>query len=99
LFSSGCRESCECRFGVNSLSTGFPDSPIIHRLDHPMDHLFEAGKGKVVGVSCGCSGVFGARAEAESGGYALFTENAVPGTSGLPSLSRLISERPTVLTF
>jgi hypothetical protein len=72
---------------------------VLNKSDHPMHNLFEAVKDKVVGVSCGCSDVFGARAEAESGGYALLTENAVPGTSGLPSLSRLISEGFTVLTF
>jgi len=61
--------------------------------------LYEAVKEKVVGVSCGCSDVFGARAEVEKIGSTLLTENAVPGTSGLPSLSRVISEGFTVLTF
>jgi hypothetical protein len=72
---------------------------VLDQPDHPIHSLFEAVKDKVVGVSCGCSDVFGARAEAEAGGYALLTENAVPGTSGFPSLSRLISEGFTVLTF
>ena len=67
--------------------------------EHPAYTLFMAVKDKVAGVSCGCADVFGAREGAEECGLELLTENAVPGTSGLPSLARLTAEGYTVLTF
>lgn len=72
---------------------------VLDRADHPYHALYESVKDKVAGVSCGCSDVFGARAAAEKGGYDLLTENAVPGTSGFPSLRRLVSEGYAVFTF
>jgi hypothetical protein len=71
----------------------------LDKADHPAHGLYEAVKDKVAGVSCGCADVFGARVEAEKSGYDLLTENAVPGTSGLPSLRRLTSEGYSILTF
>jgi hypothetical protein len=50
-------------------------------------------------VSCGCADVFGARAGAEESGLPLLRENAVPGTSGLPSLARLAAEGYSLVTF
>lgn len=67
--------------------------------EHPAHSLFAAVKDKVAGVSCGCSDVFGSRADVEKSGYDLITENSVPGTTGLPSLRRLTNEGYTVLTF
>jgi hypothetical protein len=49
----------------------------------------------VIGVSCGCADVFGA----DDQGLARITTNAVPGTSGLPSLLALQREEYQVLTF
>ncbi len=69
------------------------------RPDHPAHGLFEAVRDRVAGVSCGCADVFGAAEAAERNGFALIKENAVPTTSGLPSLRRLTSEGYTVLTF
>jgi hypothetical protein len=66
---------------------------------HPAHTLFLAVKDKVAGVSCGCADVFGAREGAKECGLDLLTENAVPGTSGLPSLARLSAEGYAVLTF
>jgi len=66
---------------------------------HPANVLYAAVADRVVGVSCGCADVFGARADAESNGFRLIRDNAVPGTSGLPSLARYVSEGYTVLTF
>jgi hypothetical protein len=66
---------------------------------HPAFGLYHSVKDKVAGVSCGCSDVFGAREDVEKAGAKLLTENAVPGTSGFPSLGRLSSEGYTVLTF
>jgi hypothetical protein len=66
---------------------------------HPAYQLFMAVKDTVAGVSCGCADVFGAREGAVACGLDLIKENTVPGTSGLPSLARLVSEGYTVLTF
>lgn len=67
--------------------------------DNPVHDLFEAVKDKVVGASCGCADVFGAAEGVKQSGFALLTDNRVPGTSGLPSLQKLISSGYTVLTF
>ena len=67
--------------------------------DHPVYDLYEAIKDKVVGVSCGCADVFGARDAAEEGGFDLVRDNSVPGTSGLPSLAGLVADGFNVLTF
>jgi hypothetical protein len=67
--------------------------------EHPAYQLFAAVKSTVAGVSCGCADVFGARDSAVACGLDLITENAVPGTSGLPSLARLVRQGYTVLTF
>ncbi len=72
---------------------------VLSKPDHPAHNLYEAVKDTVAGISCGCSDVFGARAEAENSGFALLTENSVPGTTGLPSLRRIAQEGYTVLTF
>ena len=67
--------------------------------DHPAHELFTAVKDKVAGVSCGCAAVFGATEGAAACGLELISENAVPNTSGLPSLARLTSEGFAILTF
>ena len=67
--------------------------------DHPAHALFEQVKDKVAGVSCGCADVFGGRDDAEKNGFDLITENKVPGTSGLPSVGRLVAEGYSVVTF
>jgi hypothetical protein len=72
---------------------------VVTQPDHPAHALYQAVARSVAGVSCGCSDVFGARAEAEKGGFSLLTANAVPGTSGLASLASYVLEGTTVLTF
>jgi hypothetical protein len=67
--------------------------------EHPAHELFQSVKDKVAGVSCGCADVFGARESAAACGLDLIVENAVPNTSGLPSLARLTEEGYAVLTF
>ncbi len=67
--------------------------------DHPAHGLYETVSDTVAGISCGCADVFGATADAESTGLELIKENRVPGTGGLPSLQKLVSEGYTVLTF
>ena len=72
---------------------------VLLQTDHPAHGLYKAVEDTIAGVSSGCSDVFGARDEAERSGFDFIGDNAVPGTSGLPSLQRLASEGYTILTF
>jgi hypothetical protein len=54
---------------------------------------------RVAGVSSGCADVFGATEGAKAAGLEFVTGNAVPGTSGLPSLRALLEEGYTLLSF
>lgn len=67
--------------------------------DNPVHGLFEAVKDKVGGVSSGCSDVFGATEEVEKSSFNFISDNRVPGTSGLPSLRKLMADAYTVLVF
>lgn len=67
--------------------------------DHPAYALYQAVSDKVAGVSCGCAEVFGASAEAVQSGFELIRGNAVPGTSGLPSLQKLAANGYQILIF
>lgn len=80
--------------GTGTRWTGILPSP-----EHPAHALYQAVEDKVAGVSCGCADLFGARDDAEKYGFPLLTANAVPGTSGLPSLARYTADGFTVLTF
>ncbi|RUT07351.1 hypothetical protein DSM106972_026120 [Dulcicalothrix desertica PCC 7102] len=71
----------------------------VSKLEHPAHDLFEAIKDNVAGVSCGCADVFGATEDVVKSGFDLIKDNAVPGTTGLPSLRNLIAEGYQVLTF
>ena len=67
--------------------------------DHPAHELFEAVNDQVAGVSCGCADVFGGAEEAQKSGFDLIKNNPIPGTSGLPSLRKVLAEGSTILTF
>ncbi len=67
--------------------------------EHPLHALYQAVEDKVAGVSSGCADVFGARESANKNGFELVSGNAVPGTSGLPSLQSLMSDGYSILTF
>ena len=69
------------------------------KADHPAHELFKQVEDVVAGVSSGCADVFGASDDAQAAGYDLIKDNPVPGTSGLPSLRRLLSDGYSVLTF
>ncbi len=71
----------------------------LNQKEHPAHDLFEAVKDHVAGVSCGCAAVFGATEEAEKAGLDLIRDNPVPGTPGMPSFRKLLSEGSTILTF
>ena len=67
--------------------------------EHPVYALYKAVEDKVAGISCGCADVFGAREEAVKSGFDLITDNAVPGTSGLPSLQKLRADGYQIMIF
>ena len=67
--------------------------------DHPAHALYKEVADTIAGVSCGCADVFGGSEEAVASGFDLITDNAIPGTTGLPSLAALVSEGRNVLTF
>ncbi len=67
--------------------------------DHPAHALFEEVRDTIEGVSYARADVFGATNTAKDQGFELLKENAVPGTSGLPSLGKLVADGYTVLTF
>jgi hypothetical protein len=71
----------------------------LSKQDHPAHELYQAVLDKVAGVSCGCAAVFCATAEVEKQGLELIKDNPVPGTSGLPSLRKLVSDGYTILNF
>lgn len=68
---------------------------VLNKSSHPANTLYKQVLDTVVGVSCGCADVFGA----DDQGLARITTNAVPGTTGLPSLLALQREGFQVLTF
>lgn len=67
--------------------------------DHPAHALYKAVEDTVAGVSCACAEVFQATEEAQRSGFDLIKGNAVPGTSGLPSLRALAAEGYQVMVF
>jgi hypothetical protein len=71
----------------------------VSKVEHPAHDLFEVIKDTVAGVSCGCADVFGATEDVVKSGFDLIKDNAVPGTTGLPSLRNLIADGYQVLTF
>lgn len=72
---------------------------VIGKPDHPLHQLYQAVDDVVAGVSCGCADAFGAREDAEKNGFALITDNRVPGTSGLPSIAELSQQGYTIFSF
>jgi hypothetical protein len=72
---------------------------LLSEASHPVHALFTLVRDRVAGVSCGCADVFGAREGAVRSGFDLITDNAIPGTSGLPSLATLSGQGFTILTF
>lgn len=71
----------------------------VTKVGHPLYQLYAAVSDVVVGVSCGCADVFGAREDAELNGFHLVTDNSVPGTSGLPSIAQLSHDGYTIFSF
>ncbi len=71
----------------------------LSKQDHPAHDLFNAVKASVAGVSRGCADVFGATEDVEHSAFEFVTDNAVPGTAGLPSLRQLARDGYSILCF
>jgi hypothetical protein len=67
--------------------------------EHPVHGLYELVKDSIAGASAGCAAVFGATEDVEASGLPLLSENAVPGTAGLPSLRKWLAAGSPVLIF
>lgn len=78
--------------------TGTRWANVLARADHPAHALYKAVEDTVGGASAGCATLFGARDDVAREEIPLLTDNAVPGTAGLPSLVQYVAEGP-VLTF
>ena len=69
------------------------------KADHPAHELFQTVIDTVAGASCGCADVFGASEDVAKSGFERIKDNPVPGTTGLPSLRKLVADGYHVLTF
>ena len=67
--------------------------------EHPAHGLFNLVKDHVEGVSPACADVFGTADEVKSSEFDFVSDNPIPGTSGLPSVPRLMSEGYNVLVY
>lgn len=77
------------------LGTGTRWPAALNKPAHPFNGLYKSVVEVVEGVSCGCADAFGA----DDQGLPRLTDNAIPGTSGLPSFLALQREGWTILTF
>lgn len=67
--------------------------------ENPIHGLFELVKDQVQGVSRGCADVFGAADDVANSGFDFVTDNPIPGTAGLPSVSKLMADGYSVLVY
>lgn len=89
-FKNACKEVSILFQGPG---TRWPE--VLQKTDHPAHELFEAVADKIQGISCACAEVF----DADITGYDLIKDNAVPKTTGLPSLNKLQEQGFNILTF
>ena len=85
--------------GIYFQGTGTRWPGVLAEQAHPIHALYKAVEQQVVGISCGCADVFGAREDAEQSGFDLITDNQVPGTSGLPSIAKIAADGYTTFIF
>lgn len=71
----------------------------LSKLGHPVHGLYDAVRTEVAGASCGCAAVFGASDGVRACGVPELKDNAIPGTPGLASVHRYVSEGWQTLIF
>ena len=79
--------------------TGTRWAGLITKVDHPAHELFKALKEDIAGVSSACADVFGATEDAVTNEFELINEAPIPGTSGVPSVAKLLKTGTNILTF
>lgn len=91
------RHGGEVKLLFQGAATRWPEQ--LSDVDHPAHELFRAVSDTIVGASHACAVVFGADEGVGASGLELLSDNAVPGTNGLPSLRALADAGFDVLTF
>jgi hypothetical protein len=81
------------------LGTGTRWISTLSNADHPAHGLFKLVSDQVEGVSQACADVFGTSSDVDSSEFNFVNDNPVPGTSGLPSVPRLMNEGYSVLVY
>lgn len=81
------------------LGTGTRWMAELAKPENPVHGLFDLVKDRVEGVSHACAVVFGAADEVQASEFAFVADNPIPGAGGLPSVSRLMHEGFSVLTY
>ncbi len=84
---------------VQFIGTGTRWLAELSKADHPVHELFEGVRDKIDGASSACSDAFGAAEDVKNAGFELLTGNALPGTSGLPSIVDLMAEGYQILVY
>jgi len=69
------------------------------RPEHLLHDLFGLVKDNVEGVSHACSVAFGSADDVQASEFSFVGDNPIPGTDGLPSISRLMREGFSVLVY
>lgn len=79
--------------------TGTRWPSIVVQKDHPANGLYEEIKENITGVSSACADFFNATDDVVANGFDLITERSIPGTSGVPSVGKLLNNNTTILLF
>jgi hypothetical protein len=96
--ASECKEKGDAVEVVfNGAATRWPDELV--KLSHPAHALYESVRDVISGASVACANVFGAADSIRSRGVPMISDNMLPGTGGLLSLRRYISEGWSVVVF
>ncbi len=84
---------------VSFIGTGTRWPAELTKVGNPVNGLYNEVRDLVVGASCACAAVFGATEGVQACGIEEKKDNARPGTPGLLSLRRYLSEDWNVLIF
>ncbi len=96
--ASECKDKGdEVEVVFNGAGTRWPEELV--KLTHPAHGLYEAVRDVVTGASGACAAVFGTTESIRSSGVPIVKDNPLPGTAGVLSLRRYLSEGWSVMVF
>lgn len=96
--ASECKDKGdEVEVVFNGAGTRWPEELV--KLTHPAHGLYEAVRDVVTGASGACAAVFGTTESIHSSGVPIVKDNPLPGTAGVLSLRRYLSEGWSVMVF